>query len=48
MKLFFVVLAAILAAGFISWMTLSLGQALEHRHHASVKPAPIPGAEPSH
>jgi hypothetical protein len=39
MKLFFAVLFAILAAGFISFMTLSLNQAV-HLHPAEfVKPA---------
>ena len=30
MKLFFAVLAAVLAAGFISWMTLSLAKIAHH------------------
>jgi hypothetical protein len=30
MKLFFAVLAAILAAGFVSWMTLSLAKIAQH------------------
>jgi len=47
MKLFFAVLAAVLAAGFISFMTLSLEQAVRHHPEAFVKPAPNPGAQPS-
>jgi hypothetical protein len=47
MKLFFAVLFAILAAGFISFMTLSLAQAVHRHPEAFVKPAANPGAEPS-
>jgi len=36
MKLFFAVLAAMLAAGFISWLTLSLVQ-ITHHHKALLK-----------
>jgi hypothetical protein len=45
MKLFFAVLAAILAAGFISFMTLSLNQAVHRNPAAFVKPA---SRDPSH
>ena len=31
MKLFFAVLAAMLAAGFISWLVLSMAQVAHHR-----------------
>ena len=38
MKLFFAVLAAMLAAGFISWLTLSLAQVTKHRDVLTKKP----------
>jgi hypothetical protein len=45
MKLFFAVLAAILAAGFISWLTLSLAKIAQHQdalrkkaHEENVQP----------
>jgi len=47
MKLFVAVLFAVLAAGFISWMTLSLEQAVHRHPEAFVKPAPNSGVEPS-
>jgi len=39
MKLFFAVLFAVLATGFISFMTLSLNQVVMHHPEAFVKPA---------
>jgi hypothetical protein len=47
MKLFFAVLFAILAAGFISFMTLSLAQAVHRHPDAFVKPAPDSDTEPT-
>jgi hypothetical protein len=47
MKLFFVVLAAVLAAGFISFMTLNLDQAVHRHPEAFVKPAPNPSPGPA-
>jgi len=47
MKLFFAVLAAVLAAGFISFMTLSLEQAMHRHPNAFVKQPPNAGAQPS-
>ena len=47
MKLFFAVLAAILAAGFVSWMTLSLAKIAQH-HDALMKKPQDAGIERSH
>jgi hypothetical protein len=47
MKLFFAVLFAILAAGFISFMTLSLNQVVHRHPEAFVKPATNTDVEPS-
>jgi len=46
MKLFFVVLACVLAAGFISWMTLNLAQAVHRHPEAFIKPTTNSGIEP--
>jgi hypothetical protein len=47
MKLFFVVLAAVLATGFIGFMTLNLDQAVHRHPEAFVKPAAKPDTEPA-
>jgi hypothetical protein len=47
MKLFFAVLFVVLATGFISFMTLSLAQAV-HRNPDAFKPLHSGEAQPSH
>jgi hypothetical protein len=47
MKLFFAVLFAVLAAGFISFMTLSLDRVVHRHPDAIVKPATNTDVEPS-
>jgi len=48
MKLFFVVLLAVLATGFISFMTLSLNQVVLRHPGTFAKPSTNTGAQAQH